>query len=80
MNNKFKVGETYATRSICNRDCIFQGKVIKRTAKTVTIRIDGKLSVKRICMFNGVEYIKPLGNYSFAPIFNANETLSTLRG
>lgn len=34
---KFEVGRTYATRSVCNSECIFKITIIKRTEKTVTI-------------------------------------------
>lgn len=39
---QFEVGKTYYTRSICNHDCIFSVKVIKRTAKTVVVLKDGE--------------------------------------
>ena len=43
---KFEVGRTYATRSICNSECMFKITIIKRTEKTVTIdKGNGKPSV-----------------------------------
>lgn len=30
---KFEVGRTYATRSVCNSECIFKITIIKRTEK-----------------------------------------------
>ena len=42
MTNQFQVGRTYATRSICDYDCIFSFTILARTAKTVTTQIHGK--------------------------------------
>ena len=77
----FKVGETYATRSIGDSDCIFSGKVLKRTAKTITFHM-GAFGV-RVCRviadlsaWNGCESVYPLGNYSMCPIFRASKTMA----
>jgi hypothetical protein len=69
---KFEIGKEYATRSVCNSECIFKIKVIKRTDKTVTVDEDGEVSRKKIYMDDNCEYIK-LGNYSMAPIIHAKE-------
>lgn len=73
-NTKFTVGQTVATRSICDYDCIFTAEVIKRTAKTVTIRMYGREEKRCKIQLNddGVEYIYPHGRYSMAAIFKAN--------
>lgn len=68
MSN-FTAGETYQTRSICDNNCIFSITVAKRTAKTITTT-EGK--VLRIAIYEGVEYVKPLGSYSMAPMIKAN--------
>lgn len=73
---KFEIGKTYETRSICNHDCIFSYKVVKRTAKTVTI-VDDKGTTKT-CRINeaytkarNTETILPLGKYSMCPTLSA---------
>ena len=38
----FEVGKTYFTTSACDSNCIFKVEIVKRTAKTVTFRRDGK--------------------------------------
>ena len=42
MTNQFQVGRTYATRSICDYDCILSFTILARTAKTVTTQVHGK--------------------------------------
>lgn len=86
MNNieTFKVGETYACRSICNHECIFSAKVIRRTAKTVTFEDEGRgIYTRRINQYltvrNGNETVFPYGQYSMAPIFSAERTLEKVR-
>lgn len=73
---KFEVGKTYTTRSICDSDCIFSGKVIKRTASTITFDVEffGIRTVrviKDLSEMEGCECVRPLGRYSFSPIFKA---------
>jgi len=74
VSKKFKVGQELETRSICDSDCIFTGKVLKRTEKTVTISSPGEKN--RRCKvhqsWNGDgEFIYPFGRFSMAPIFKA---------
>jgi hypothetical protein len=61
----------YVTRSICDSNCFFELFVIKRTAKTATIRYNGEIrrtKIKTDC--SGIEYLRP-DDYSMAPIFSA---------
>ena len=44
---KFEVGKTYATCSICNSDCWFSYKVIKRTKCTVTLLDDSGNEIRQ---------------------------------
>ena len=70
--NTFTTGQELSSRSICDSNCIFTGKVIKRTAKTVTISSRG--DEKRCKIHNsedGSEFIYPHGRYSMAAIFRA---------
>ena len=81
----FKVGETYAARSICDSDCVFSATVVRRTAKTVTFgergrgvytcRINAGLSE-----FCGCEAVYPHGHFSMCPTFKADRTLADVLG
>jgi hypothetical protein len=72
---KFETGKTYATRSICNHDCIIEIRVIKRTAKTIIADCGSFRGEKRlrISEYEGVEQVKPWGSYSMAPIIGADD-------
>ena len=81
----FKVGETYATRSICDNDCIYSATVVRRTAKTVTFREDGRGEYTRrinegLSEFCGCEALYPHGQFSMCPTFEANKTLADVTG
>ena len=67
--------KTYYTRSICNHDCIFSVKVIKRTAKTVVVLKDGEEKRCKIGLsWNGKEEtITPWGVYSMCPVIGASD-------
>lgn len=69
---KFEVGKTYATRSICDHDCIYTIEVIKRTDKTITYKEDDTVRRAKIRFNddNNCEYIR-IGNYSMSPNFSA---------
>lgn len=75
MIAKFEINKTYKTNSVCDSECIFKFKVLKRTEKSVWI-IDAKESNpitirKKIDIFDNTESIFPLGKYSMAPILRA---------
>lgn len=72
---KFKVGQELKTRSICDYDCIFRAKVLSRTAKFVTVLVKGRREPVRIKVIEheGAETIYPLGRYSMAVRFLANQ-------
>jgi hypothetical protein len=72
----FKAGQKLSTRSIGDHNCIFTATVLKVTAKTVTILMNGK--EKRCKIHNPFKhhngsgfFIYPLGRYSMAPTFRA---------
>jgi hypothetical protein len=69
----FEVGKTYATRSICDHDCIFRFTILGRTAKTVTVNVHGKVVRRGLSIWEGVEQFKPFGNYSMAVIVGADD-------
>ena len=70
---KFKTNQHYATSSVCDHNCIFKFKVVRRTAKTIWV--DGMYGVqsRRVYVYDGAESIKPFGTYSMAPILTAND-------
>ena len=70
---QFQSGKTYSTRSICDHETIISVTSEKRTAKTVTAKVRGDQKTFRIAMYEGVEYIKPWGSYSMAPMIFAND-------
>lgn len=70
----FEVGATYYTRSLCDHDCIYRVKIIKRTERTVWIDYHGKVTARRIFRdYNGAEAIEPFGSYSMSPTISANK-------
>jgi hypothetical protein len=66
----FEAGKTYFGRSICDYECIYRVSVAKRTAKTITTNSGKSL---RINVYDGVEYVKPMGRYSMAPMVTAEK-------
>lgn len=70
---KFEVGKNYSCTSACNHECVWTFKVIKRTDKTVTLQQSGKSETitRRPYLYDDSENIRPLGNYSMAPIIRA---------
>ena len=73
MTNQFQVDRTYATRSICDYDCIYSFTILARTAKTVTTQIHGKTVRRGLSFWNGVEQFKPFGSYSMCAIVGADD-------
>lgn len=69
----FKVGRTYATRSICDHDCIHSFEILDRTAKTVTVKVHGKTVRRGVSTYCGIEQFKPFGSYSMAAIISADK-------
>lgn len=52
-------------------------KVVSRTAKQVTFKVDGESEVKKakIHLFEQEEYFYPLGKYSMAPTIRADKLI-----
>ncbi len=69
---KFETGKTYFTRSVCDHDCIITLDVISRTAKTIKARTNRGEQTFRISEYEGVEQVRPWGNYSMCPILGAD--------
>ncbi len=61
---------------VCDASSYVEIEVIKRTAKTVTIKDQfGEVSKRKIYHMNNVEYIKPCGTYSMNPICTAEKVV-----
>ena len=59
---------------VCDASSYVEIEVIKRTAKTVTIKDQyGEVSKRKIYHMDNVEYIKPCGTYSMNPICTAEK-------
>lgn len=67
----FQTGKTYATRSVCDSNCIIRLTVERRTAKSI-VTTDGKRLRVTVCPFDGVERVMPWGRYSMAPVLTAD--------
>lgn len=68
---KFEVGKTYEARSICDYDCIFKFEILRRTEKSVWVRVHGDIERRAIKVQEGVEQFSPFGNYSMSPVVRA---------
>jgi hypothetical protein len=64
-----KANDILTARSICDHNCIWTARVIKRTAATATVEIDGNIKRCKIHNHEGKEFIFALGQYSMAPVF-----------
>ena len=69
----FQIGRTYTTRSVCDHDCVISVPVVARTAKTITTTMRGETKTLRIAVRDGIEFVKPWGTYSMAPIVSADQ-------
>ena len=78
---KFEVGKCYYTRSICDYDCVFIYKIIKRTEKNVYLQEeDTSEGTKKRKIYiderSGIEFCLPDGSYSMCPVIDANDVLT----
>ena len=72
MTVQFEVGKTYTTRSAVDYDSIYRFKVLKRTAKTLTLRENNETFRRGIYIYDGREWCKPHGTYSMCPVIVAD--------
>ena len=74
----FKVNKIYQMKSPGDQDCVWQYEVIKRTAKSVTLREIGENAQKtfRFTKYCECEGVFPLGQYSMAPILKATNEVN----
>ena len=77
---KFETGKTYFTRSACDHNCIFSYTVVRRTAKSVWLKEDGKHASEKVTRrtiktglcSDSTEYVLPEGHYSMCPVISAD--------
>lgn len=67
----FEAGKTYATRSVCDSNCIVTVEVVSRTEKTIKAKTMKGLKTLRVSVYDGAEFVKPWGSYSMAPVVSA---------
>jgi len=79
---KFDIGSTYWCRSVGDYNAIWKFKVLKRTNKTITIVAGPGWTpeIKRISIYEEEEQVRPIGNYSMAPILGAKNLHEDARG
>lgn len=75
-NTTFQIGETVATRSACDHNCIFRFTVIARTAKFVTLDDGRKTYRVGIKVWDGRESAKPFGMFSMSPSVHAGQDIA----
>lgn len=68
----FIVGQSYATRSVCDSECIYSFTIHARTAKSVTVDVHGKRVRRGLYIAGGAERFNPFGTYSMAPSIAAD--------
>ena len=80
---KFEVGKTYFTRSACDHNCVFSYTVVRRTAKCVWLKEDGKHASDTVVRrsislgpiggvtYDNAEHCYPDGRYSMCPVLTA---------
>jgi hypothetical protein len=73
----FQIGHTYSGRFVGDADSVFQVKILKRTAKTVTVAGPKGIAQHRVTVdHEGGEQIFPFGKYSMAPVCRAKRLVA----
>jgi hypothetical protein len=80
ITNLFCVGQTYYATSICDSNCHWTFKIVRRTAKSVWVQgvndsDSDKVERRSVYVLNGAEHFRPFGSYSFAPQCGADDLL-----
>ena len=68
---QFETGKEYSARSICDHNCIFSFTILKRTAKSVWVKVHGETVRRQIEIYDNAESFYPFGKYSMAAIIRA---------
>jgi hypothetical protein len=74
----FETGVSYFCRSICDSDCIWHFRILRRTAKSVWVLVNGEQVRRGIRVWNGVEKFEPFGTYSMSPVVSADRRSMSL--
>jgi hypothetical protein len=69
---RFETGVSYFCRSTCDHDCVWHFTIIRRTASSVWVLVDGKECRRGVRVWDGVEKFEPFGRYSMSPIVSAD--------
>lgn len=69
---RFTVGQKVSTRSACDHECVWEFEILARSAKFVTVMVDGERVRRGIRVWRGVESFMPFGSYSMAPVVRAD--------
>lgn len=73
QTTRFETGKTYQAISLCDSNCVWAVKVIKRTAKFLTVTVDGGEVIRvGINTYDNVERCYFSGKYSMAPVIIAD--------
>ena len=73
---QFETGKTYEGRLITDNDSTVVATIIKRTAKSVTIKALGEEKRVKIHNQNDVEFFFPWGRYSMSPVIKADKEVT----
>jgi hypothetical protein len=72
--NTFQVGATYTGRSICDSECVYRMRVLRRTAKTITVSLnEAAPKTLRPYLYRDCETVMPNGRYSMALTIGADK-------
>ena len=75
---RFEVGVSYFCRSACDSNCIWHFRIIRRTASSVWVEVDGKQCRRGVRVWSGVEKFEPFGRYSMSPVVSADRRSMSL--
>lgn len=75
---RFEAGVSYFCRSACDSNCIWHFTIIRRTASSVWVDVDGKQCRRGVRVWSGVEKFEPFGRYSMSPVVSADRRSPTL--
>ena len=75
---RFEVGSSYFCRSACDSNCIWHFEILRRTASSVWVLVDGKECRRGVRVWNGVEKFEPFGRYSMSPVVSADRRSPSL--
>jgi len=72
---KFETGKTYFTRSIGDHDCIHKFEILKRTDKSVWVKVHAEIVRRAIEIHGNTEAFYPFGKHSMAATITADRPM-----